>query len=181
MVIELLGIQIPYNKKNFFKGAVWIGLIFLLAGGAVMIRAITFGMEDTTTPRWTGIIFGLMFFSAGITVGLLNSDFNDYRETWWLSYLHATALLSIPFIFLMLLNWVAFGPGAREFSMSISTPILFFAFDRANEIIGRIVFGIPALLMDAVLVFMLYQLVANIFRKQKNEENTDMERAAPES
>lgn len=107
------------NKSPYFKGAIWFGLVFLLVGGAVMILSVTVGMEDTTTPRWIGIIFGLMFFNAGITVGLMDSGFNDYRETKWLSYLHAMALLSIPFAFLTLFNWVAFGPGEREFTRSM--------------------------------------------------------------
>lgn len=79
-------------------------------------------------------------------------------------------LLSIPLIFVFLFNWVAFGPGEREFGISISIPFLTFEFDRAIEIIGRIAFGIPALLMDAFLGYGMYGLVVERVGKKKAEE-----------
>ena len=97
------------KKSPYFKGAMWIGLVFSLAGGAIIIQSIKVGTAYATTPRWVGIAFGLMFFNAGISVGLLDSVFNRYRENYWFCYLHAIALLSIPLIFPLLFNWVAFG------------------------------------------------------------------------
>ena len=73
------------------------------------------------------------------------------------------ALLSIPLILAMLFNWVDFGPGEREFSISISIPFLAIGFDRANEFLGRIVFAISALFMDFILLLVLYQMIAEIF------------------
>jgi hypothetical protein len=46
-----------------------------------MILSVTVDKIDTTTPRYIGVLSGLMFFNAGITVGLIDSGFNDYRET----------------------------------------------------------------------------------------------------
>ena len=163
----------PDNKSPYMKGATWLGLLFLLGGGAVMIQSVTRDMADTTTPRWIGVLFGLMFFNAGITVGLMDSGFNDYRGTKWLSYLHAMALLSIPLAFLTLFNWAAFGPGEREFSMSVSIPFLSFGLDRGSEIIGRIVFGVPALLMDAFLGYVIYGLITDTFGKSIDDIDSE--------
>jgi len=66
-------------------------------------------------PRWIVFSAALMFFNCGVVVGLMDSGFNDYRVTWWLSYLHGLAGLSIPLIFMMLFNWVLL---AREKSQS---------------------------------------------------------------
>ena len=157
------------SDKNspYFKGAVWLGLVVLFAGGAVMLQSIRVGMEDTTTPRWIGFVFGLMFFNAGITVGLMDSGFNFFRESKIFAYFQAAILLSIPLIFLILFNWVAFFPGEREFSKSISIPFLSFDFDRGGETIGRITFGIPALLMDAFLGYLIYGIIMDAYEKKK--------------
>jgi hypothetical protein len=75
----------------------------------------------------------------------------------------------------MLFNWVAFGPGEREFSVSISIPIIAIDFDRANQIVGRIVFGILALIMDVGLVYVMYRLIVDAFKKQDDDVDTDDE------
>lgn len=77
----------------------------------------------------------------------------------------------------MFFNWVVFGQGEREFSMEISNPFLSVYFDRGIEIIGRIVFGIPALLMDAFLVYVVYNLIVDIFKKQNDDIDSDVNQA----
>ena len=147
-------------------GAVWIGLLIMLPSAAGMISILNADAETfDLAPRWIAFSAITMFFNCGIVVGLMDSGFNEYRKTWWLSYLHGMAALSIPLIFLMLFNWVSFGPGTREFSGGISIPFLTISFDEANEIIGRIIFGIPTLFMDLVLVLVIYQMIAEFFGK----------------
>ncbi len=140
-----------------------------------MILSVTIGMEDTTTPRWIRFLFGLMFFNAGITVGMMDSGFNNYRENKWLSYLHAISLLSIPLIFLALSNWVTFGPGERGVIMNLSIPFMSVYFDLTREITGRIVFGIPALLMDAFLVYLIHGLIVDFLRKKDDNLDSNTE------
>ena len=105
-----------------------------------------------------------------MTVSLMDSLFNSFRERKWFSYFHALVLLSIFLIFPLLFNWVAFGPGDREFEMSISIPFLIFDFPRGDEIIGRIAFGIPALLMDAFLGYLVYAFIVERLNKRKADE-----------
>lgn len=76
----------------------------------------------------------------------------------------------------MLFNWVSFGPGTREFSGGISIPFLTINFDQANEIIGRIIFGIPTLFMDLVLVLVIYQMIAEFFGKTVDFLEPDKEK-----
>ena len=117
-----------------------------------------------------------MFFNCEIVVGLMDSGFNEYRETWWLSSLHGMAGLSIPLIFIMIFKWVAFGPGEREFSGGISIPFLSISFDNANQILGRIFFAIPTLFMDLILFLVLYQVIVEFFGKKVDFLKVDEEK-----
>jgi hypothetical protein len=168
------------KEDPYLKGAVWIGLVIMLPSAAGMFGILNADAESfEAAPRWLAFSAVLMFFNCGIVVGFMDTGFNEYRETWWLSHLHGLAGLSIPLLFVMVLNWVAFGPGVREFSGGISIPFLSINFDRANEIIGRIFFGIPALLMDGVLLLVLYQQIAEFFGKkvgflEMDEEKNDV-------
>ncbi|MBT3188490.1 MAG: hypothetical protein HN736_04665 [Anaerolineae bacterium] len=158
----------PEKNTPFVKGMLWIGLIFMFAGGAIIWQAIKVGMADESTPRWMGIIFGLLFFNAGVTVGYMDSVFNRFREGKIFSYAHMLAILSIFLIFPLLFNWVAFGSGEREFSMSISIPFL--SYDGpVNEILGRVFFAIPALLMDAVIGYLIYAYIVEAYNKKGDE------------
>lgn len=165
------------NKSPFLKGAVWLGLVFMLPSAAGMISIVTADAETfDLAPRWIVFSAALMFFNCGIVVGLMDTGFNDYRETWWLSYLHGLTGLSIPLIFIMLFNWVSFGPGPREFSGGISIPFLSINFDNANQIIGRIFFAIPTLFMDLILLLVVYRLIADFFGKKIDFLEVDEEK-----
>ncbi|GAB4434077.1 MAG: hypothetical protein Kow002_21250 [Anaerolineales bacterium] len=159
-----VGVLMAGEKSPFFKGAIWIGLLVMLPTAWMMISVLNAEPESfALAPRWLVFSAALLFFNTGITVGLMDTGFNEYRQTRWLAYLQGAVLLSMPLIFVMLFNWVAFGPGRREFSMSVSIPFIAFNFERANEIIGRVAFAIPALIMDFFLLLVVYQLVAERF------------------
>ena len=137
------------NKNSaYFKGAIWLGLLVLIPVTAllfVLLRA------DSQAPRWVVITFLMMFFNAGLTLLLLDPLFNEIRKEPWFAYFQTGALLSIPLLVAILLNWVAFGPGARGFSGSVSIPIFAISFGRADEIFGRVIFGIPAMFLDIIV------------------------------
>ncbi len=147
-----------------------MGLIPMLLGAVVIWQAVYAPLEDLNTPRWIPFIFGLMFFNAGIVVSALDSGFNAWREQVWFAYIMTLALLSIPLFFLILFNWVAFGPGEREFSISVSIPFVSADFERGNEILGRLFFGIPTFLVDLVVVYVVF---GSIFEVIKNWVNAD--------
>jgi hypothetical protein len=63
-----------------------------------------------------------------------------------------------------------FWAGEREFGISISIPFLTVDFDRGNEIIGRILFAIPALLMDAVIGYLIYAFIVETYQKKQDDD-----------
>lgn len=152
------------SKSNnpYFKGAFWLGLAFLIPSGIMLYVALS---ADTTTlegPQWVSVAFVLMFVSAGVTIMLLDAVFNRFRETIWFSYFHLGTLLLIPLILTVLLNWVAFWPGEREFSGAISIPFFSLFSNRIGSTLGRVVFAIPALLMDGFVVIVIGAVIRNM-------------------
>lgn len=152
------------SKENtpYFKGAFWLGLLILIPSAWLLYKALTADSASLNAPKWIGVAFALMFLNAAITVTLLDAAFNKFRESGWFAYSQAGAILSIPLLFALMLNWVAFGPGVREFSGGVGIPFLFFSFGNANSIVGRVVFAIPALLMDVFAVIIIWAVIANI-------------------
>jgi len=156
------------NKNTpYFKGALWIGLLVLIPSANFLYTALTADAAELDGPNWVGVAFMLMFVNAGIMVVLLDSMFSPLHETVWFSYLHASILLSIPLIFTILLNWIAFGPGEREFSGGVSIPFFSISFGRADEIMGRIIFAIPALILDVIVVVSIVAVVKSLFDKEE--------------
>ena len=63
------------KKSPFMKGAVWIGLVIMLPAAAGMIAILNADAESfDAAPRWLVFSGALMFFNAGITVGLMDSQ-----------------------------------------------------------------------------------------------------------
>ncbi len=154
------------EKKNpYFRGAALLGLVILLPSVWLLYRALTADGESLNAPKWMGIAFALIFFNAAITITLLDSAFNMFRESFLFAYFQAGVLLSIPLLFTAMLNWVAFGPGAREFSSGVGIPFISIEFGRANSILGRIAFAIPALLLDAFIGIAIAAVIANALGK----------------
>lgn len=150
----------------------WIGLLPLLAGAATILYSTgIFQAADSNFngPRWMGALFGVTFFGAGLLVSLADERFKYFHTDWWFKLLMLFSGLTFPLSFVIMFNWVAFGPGEREFSGGISIPFLSVNFSNANEIIGRIVFGIPSLLMDLFLISAVLGVVYEAVKAWVNE------------
>ena len=167
------------TQSPYFKGAVWIGLLFVFTGAGVFLVVLGSDTESMHAPLWVPVGFAIMFFNAGIVVGFMDSGFNEVRDNIWFSYLHVIQLLSIPLIFTALLNWVAFGPGVREFSGGFAIPFFSFNLGSLNAIFGRIVFGIPALILDFFILFVVYQAIKSGIGKWLKEENSNEKEIKP--
>ncbi len=155
---------------DFVKGTIWIGLIFMIPGGLIIWQGVFTDIENMGVPRWVAISFGMLFFNAGIAVALTDKRFSPLREKIWFSCFHIIALLSAPFILLALFNWVAFGPGDREFSMSISIPFISAYFERGNEIFGRLFIGVPVFLVDLVIGYVALGTIYGLIKKWLYDE-----------
>ncbi len=156
------------GQTPYFRGAIWLGLIILIPITALLFASLR---AESEAPRWIIILFLMMFFNAGLTLLLLDSLFNEIREEPWFAYFQAGVLLSIPLLFAILLNWVAFGPGEREFSGGVAIPFFAVSFGRANVILGRIVFGIPALLTDAFVGLVIAAAIKSYFGNGEKQDD----------
>ena len=155
------------------KGMVWFGLIFMLSGAFIIFSSVNIIPTEESSfhaPRWVVAIAGLIFFNAGLVVAMMDSRLDVFRDKWWFYWLHGLAGMSIIFFFVFIFNWVAFGPGDREFSMSISIPFVSLDFDKANEFLGRAVFGLAALFMDAIVLFAFGGAAFEAIKNWVNEE-----------
>lgn len=139
--------QIPLVLALFFGGA------FTAAGA--LIYALLLGYIPSqpgsmqASPAAIGLV-GTVFFTAGLGMML-------FRITPKIAgYCALIALCA----FVATFNWIAFGPGERNFSKrtSVSAPGVSSSKKQpASETEGRLVFGIVAGAMDALILFGLYK------------------------
>jgi hypothetical protein len=129
LFILLIGVGVIKPDPKTVHAPLWViacaGLAFMLAGGSVMIGAAAPQVEqDGGLPASAPFVLRLAQYAFGLVVA---------------------ASLAIMF------SWVAFGPGPREFT--VTTSFLGSSSTGAgNETVGRIVFGIGAVMALLFLV-----------------------------
>lgn len=156
------------NKIHIGMGFVGIavGTIPLLAWQGILP---TRPPQPGDAPAWIGGAIGLAFFLAGVIAilrgfaGTSDSD-ADIAENAPRPLRAANDLLAvpIPLLLAMIFTWVAFGPGERQFSMSLGAGGAGVAMG-GNETLGRIMFGAGAVLGWAIVAFMLRTLMRRWF------------------
>lgn len=127
--------------------AVPFGLCFAVLGTVALLSVL--GVLPSQVPptaayRVFGLCASTVFIAAGLGVVLFGLGFQRVAAK-----AGGVALLA----FLLAFNWIAFGPGERSFTRKLSSSFRAPAVSRVPEREGRSVFGIVALLMDAVLVY----------------------------
>jgi hypothetical protein len=127
---------------------------FFGAGGALLALALGWMRIDPATleaPRWVIASAGLMFIAGGFVPLNLVCGFAGWFNQ--LSGLVAAGALAAVF------NWIAFFPGARHFTGTTAVLGLRLVAAGSGEMAGRIVFGLMALLMDAIVLLGLWRLL----------------------
>lgn len=128
------------------SGAIGVGLLMLAIGSAIILAALgVIPGGRMNAPPWIVGLAGFVFAMAG--TALMSSAFGGRRAgeaptPLWLravQYLLGVAMFAS---FALIGSWVAFGPGPRSFT----TNVPFLGSGPANEIGGRIAFGIGAVL-----------------------------------
>jgi hypothetical protein len=138
------------------RAAVALGLAAAAAGVLIILFAAGVLGSDRTleTPRWVGFCAGFMFvcLGAALIVGYAvagavgpDGDLPDgtpfgIRLAQYLLGLGVTSSMAAIF------SWIAFGPGPRRFSMTVSLPF-FASRGQSGETAGRVVFGVAAVLI----------------------------------
>ncbi len=147
------------NKGTWAAGLLSIGMglfIVLLALGW-----IPGGADRAQAPRWVIAAAGTVFGLGGAAVLLQAAGAASEGEgAGAVRGLQEALGLALILLLAVIANWVAFGSGERAFSGSVT---LFF-WTLSTEVaqrIGRIVFGLGAVLMDLILV---WAVVNNIRR-----------------
>lgn len=125
-----------------------------------------------SAPAWIGVCIGLAFFLAGLvllsdavaggtgTDGQLRDD-----APGWIRRFQSVMGLAIAATLATITSWVAFGPGERHFSMSISLP--FIAAGKAgSDTLGRWVFGFGAVLIWTVIAGSLFNSARKALAKR---------------
>jgi hypothetical protein len=144
------------------RGAVVMGLLFIVCGVPAILIAlgvVPASNPDPETPAWVGASTGLLFVVAGLTIildfaiaGGVGPD-GDFVAGTPFAIRLGNFLLGMSIVGLMtaVFGWVAFGPGTRHFSSTISVPFLAVS-HRSGEMSGRIAFGVATALMAAMFV-----------------------------
>ena len=119
-------------------------------------------------PNWLGFAAGLVFFAAGLSVLVRawlhvpdkqpnlpdNAPAIAVAIQWLAALTIIVALASIG-------TWIAFGPGPRQFSMSL--PV----WGSLAEMIGRAMFGFGAIITWLMAALMAYAGAKKIFGSKK--------------
>jgi hypothetical protein len=124
-----------------------VGLFFVLVGLGIVPPPG--GKKSLHAPLWVVFCAGLTFLLAGgvLLLHLLSgakpadSDFPANAPRWMRVVRHLAGV-AVFASFAIIASWIAFGPGERAFSVSIP----FFS-GPANETVGRVAFGIGAIVM----------------------------------
>jgi hypothetical protein len=144
-----MGEPIPATPKSryFIGAAAMAGGAYFVAVGAGLLP-IPGGPANLHGPLWLVLCVGLAFFLAGVAIVIQTlGHANDNGDLpagapFWIRLLQYLIGLAIFACFGLIGTWVAFGPGERHFSGTLP-----FADPAANAAIGRIVFGIGAVIV----------------------------------
>ena len=134
------------------RGSLVFGSIFAATGLMVMASALYRAIyaDPFTADSLIAVLAGLMFVFAGILIGL------PQRYAKWRNLLAALVLTC----FALTLDWVAFGPGERRFTGSIGG-IGFIP----GEMMGRVLFGVFAVVLDICAIAMWIGQCRQMFRQ----------------
>ncbi len=152
------------RERSGGPASTWLilGLLAVAAGAAIIMVGIgVIPTEETSrhAPPWVIVAAGAVFFTAGAYIVAVG--FIDLRKPGYIERIprggefNLAGWLAGGFIvstFFAIAAWVAFGPGERVFSggvggggVGVSGPV--------GERTGRIVFGISAVILGAVSVW----------------------------
>ena len=154
------------------RGAVAVGLAVSAMGALIVLLAVGVipgGDASLEAPRWVVAAAGLSFVLAGaaIIVGYAvaggaapDGDLPPGTPR-WLRVTQSLLGLGIIVSLAAVGTWVAFGPGPRAFSVTLP----FVGRGPGDERLGRVAFGIGAVLM---WIFLVVFVVVSVQRIRRN-------------
>lgn len=142
-------------------GALVMGGLFVASGVIPLLLGATHPRPSAgnDAPKWIGIAVCAMFILAGISIvldyaiaGGISPD-GDFAAGTPMAIRIANLALGSVIVGLMtaVFGWVAFGPGTRHFTATLTLPFMPIRW-RSNELTGRIAFGVASVLMAAAFI-----------------------------
>ena len=158
------------------RGAVFIGIIAMLCG----VYPILVGLGVVHVRRapeaqpWVAIAMGGMFVLAGLAIingyavaGASRADGSlPDNAPFFVRVTQYVLGVGIVGLMFAVFAWVAFGPGERHFSSSISLPF-WSSSEHSSERSGRIAFGIAAGFMGLFLVLSAVSGAKSLWRASR--------------
>jgi len=152
-----------------------VPFLFIAAGLAIVLVAadvIPTDPRSLDAPRWVVAASGLTFFLAGVAMMVMPGASAGARgQVSWLGFLLVFGILGS---MAAIANWIAFGPGERQFSGTISIPFIAIT-SGSSEWTGRIAFGVGAVILDVMLVILTYGSLRALLGSGR-DANTDTAR-----
>ncbi len=157
----------PANAPMSRRNAVLMGLASIAAGLYPLAIGLGFASPQSGSvlaPLWVVAVAGACFVFIGTALAVPQ---DDVRLRGLLLGLMVTALAIV-------FDWVAFGPGERQFSGGIA-----FAGSSmhapSSEMSGRVAFGIAAVLLDAFAVFGWYRWLRDLAARGREGPQSGIE------
>lgn len=154
-------------RGTFLCGLLAVGMgLFLLLVGLGVVKPDRNAMH---APLWVATCAGLVFMLAGISIamgaiqGVSASGDLPKDASWWSRFFYYAIGLAVCAGLAAIGTWVAFGPGTRSFSGTG----LFLVSVEANETIGRIVFGLGAVVTWLILLTVAISGGRKLFRRRE--------------
>ena len=151
------------------RAAILLGVVVAAVGGAIVAASIWGSPEKFQAPRWVvGSVGGAFLFFGGWTAAIYALGFDPKRpdETLPSPAIQLAAFVPGLLLFAAPFHWIAFGPGPRQFTTSLSIPF-FWMRHRSGALSGRIAFGLGALLIDALLIATIVRLSRRMRRNAR--------------
>lgn len=141
------------DSRAIRLGALAFGLVAIAIATIAFLAALGYVPSETpftSVSRAATIVVALIFALAGVSVALLGFGHRAFGMR---------MAVAAMFAFLLAFNWVAFGPGERRFTRTVSVGSSRGAGVQASELEGRVVFGIVAGLGDLLLLISIMSWV----------------------
>lgn len=122
------------------------GPVLVIAGAVILAAALGYVSMPPSrdpVPGWWVWVCGLIFLCSGLSLLLVRFSARLAGAC------GVTAMLS----FVLMFNWIAFGPGERHFRSQTSTNVGMKTTQEVSETEGRVVFGIFAGAMDLLIAY----------------------------
>lgn len=120
------------------------------------------------TPQWVGVAAGGLFLLAGVMLivdgasGAIGADGQLAADApAWVHVFQSLMGLGIVAAMGAITSWIAFGPGERHFSSTVSLPF-FWYHPKSSDTTGRWAFGIAAVLIWCIIAGVIVSSVRRL-------------------